>query len=79
MSQPVKHHPEPQRGEPMADGCRLDRGLLLVGIVSTGELKVTSEDEEQEIILKERGRGDGAKSMYKLESICTLYKRVYKY
>ena len=47
--------------------------MLPVGIVSTGGLKVTPEDEEQEIILKGKEWGDGARSMYKLGSVVTLY------
>ena len=42
----VKHHPELQRGEPMAKGQRPVAGMLLVGIWSMGELKVSPEDEE---------------------------------
>ena len=61
------------------EGCRLDRETLLVGIVSTGRLKVTPEDEEQEVILKGKEWGNGARSMYKLESVCTSYKHVYNY
>ena len=43
----VKHHPEPWRGEPMAVGHRPDRGMLPVGVVSTGKLKTSSRMIEQ--------------------------------
>ena len=42
----VKHHPEPQRGEPTVEGRRLVTGMLLVGVVPIDKLKVTPEDEE---------------------------------
>ena len=43
----VKHHPEPRRGEPTADGRRLDKGMLPFGVVSMGELKTSSRMIEQ--------------------------------
>ena len=63
----------------MVDGCRPDRGELLVGVVSMCKLRTSSNDNETKIILRDKEWGDGAKSMYKLESIRTSYKRVYKY
>ena len=79
MSDVVKHHPEPWRGEPMVQGCRMVTGMLLVGIVSICGLRTSPNDDGAKIILKEQRRGNRAKLMYKLESVATLHLCVYKY
>ena len=77
IQQLVKHHPEPWRGEPMAEGCRLDRGMPPVGVVSMDKLRTSFNDDEMKIILRRKEWGDGAKSMYKLGSVGTSYNHVY--
>ena len=52
-SQTVKHHPEPRRGEPTAEGQRPVTGMLPIGVWSMGELRTSSNDDEMKIILEE--------------------------
>ena len=63
----------------MVEGCRPVTGMLPVGVWSMGKLRTSTNDDEMKIILKGNEWGDRAKLMYKLESVGTLYKHVYKY
>ena len=48
----VKHHPEPRRGEPTAEGQRPVAGMLPIGVWSMGKLRTSSNDDEMKIILE---------------------------
>ena len=48
----VKHHPEPQRGEPTVEGRRPVAGMLPIGVWSMGKLRTSSNDDKMKIILE---------------------------